>query len=139
MQKTCHQHLNNNFKVTTRSLEMLQIYVNSLQETITLGWKIDLASRINGEIVEWQVFIGPPNIEYPTYSPTIKHDYFNIQPNTETFITFSIEHHTILAKRGFFQPKEYCSETVTLEESVNCYKKCYLQKSNVIRTKLYIS
>ena len=94
---------------------------------------IELSSTINGEDLEWQVFIGPPNIEYPTYSPTIKHDYFTIQPYTDTFITFSLEHNTILAKRGFFQPKQYCSETVTLEDSVTCYKKCYLQKSNVIR------
>ena len=79
------------------------------------------------------MFIGPPNIEYPTYSPTIKHDYFTIQPNTDTFITFSLEHNTVLAKRGIFQPREYCSETLTLEDSVTCYKKCYLQKMNVKR------
>ena len=92
---------------------------------------MDLHSQINGNDIEWQVFIGPPNIEYPTYSPTIKHDFFTLQPNTETFITFALEHETVLPKRGLFQPKQYCSEDISMEESVSCYKKCFLDRLKI--------
>ena len=62
-----------------------------------------LHSQFNGNDIEWQVFIGPPNIEYPTYSPTIKHDFFTLQPNTETFITFALEHETVFNPNNIVQ------------------------------------
>ena len=100
-----------------------------------IGWSIDLKSKFNDNDIEWQVLIGPPNLESPTYSPTIKHDFFTLQPDTETFITFALEHETRLPKRGLFQPKQYCSEDISMEDSVACYKKCYLKRLKVSTSK----
>ena len=92
---------------------------------------IDLNSRINGVVIDWHMFMGPPNLEYPTYSPSIKHDFVLLNPNSQTFINFAVEHRSILSKRGIFQTRQYCSEKLTLNESVACYKKCYLSNLNV--------
>ena len=124
MPKINCQHWNHKFRVQHSGNVLILIQVS-------LGWSIDLQSQLNGEDIEWQVFIGPPNLEYPTYSSTIKHDYLTLQPFTETFVTFALEHETLLKKRGLFQFKKYCSEDIILEESVTCYKRCYLEKINV--------
>ena len=90
-----------------------------------------MKSKYNDNSIEWQVFIGPPNLESPTYSPTIKHDFFTLQPDTETFITFALEHETVLPRRGLFQSKQYCSEDISMEDSIVCYKKCYVERLKV--------
>ena len=52
-----------------------------------------------------------------------------LKPRTDTFVVFSLEHNTILAKHGIFQNKQYCDEDTRNADSVNCYKKCLLDKN----------
>ena len=60
------------------------------------------------------------------------HEMIQLKPRTDTFVVFSLEHNTILAKHGIFQNKQYCNEDATNTDSVNCYKKCLLDKNDVV-------
>ena len=56
---------------------------------IFLGWIITLNSKYNKEELMWEVHLGAPGLEHPTFSPTIKPSFFILYPDTTTFITFS--------------------------------------------------
>ena len=75
--------------------------------------------------------MGPPKLEYPTHSPSLKLEQFLLQANTETFMTFSIEKETFQKKRGLFQSKIYCEDNIQNYEAVNCYKKCFIRSLQV--------
>jgi len=75
--------------------------------------------------------MGPPKLEYPTHSPSLKQEQFLLQANTETFMTFSIEKETFQKKRGLFQSKIYCEDDIQNYEAVNCYKKCFIRSLQV--------
>ena len=76
--------------------------------------------------------MGPPKLEYPTHSPSLKLEQFLLQANTETFMTFSIEKETFQKKRGLFQSKIYCEDDIQNYEAVNCYKKCFIETLEVL-------
>ena len=76
--------------------------------------------------------MGPPKLEYPTHSPSLKQEQFLLQANTETFMTFSIEKETFQKKRGLFQSKIYCEDDIQSYEAVKCYKNCFIKTLQVL-------
>ena len=98
---------------------------------IFIGWSIDLYSELDGNPLDWYIYLGPPGVEYPTHSPSIKHEPYLLQPYTSTFMTFSLEYEDRLQFRGIFNPREYCDKEASFNDSIVCYKKCFLQEMKV--------
>ena len=99
---------------------------------IISGWSVDLISDIDGYTIDWFAYMGPPKLEYPTHSPSLKQEQFLLQANTETFMTFSIEKETFQKKRGLFQSKIYCEDDIQNYEAVKCYKRCFIKTLQVL-------
>ena len=70
-----------------------------------------------------------PNFSVFLLKAFFSHEMIQLKPRTDTFVVFSLEHNTILAKHGIFQNKQYCDEDAKNADSVNCYKKCLLDKN----------
>ena len=62
---------------------------NIIFNILFLGWIITLNSKYNKEELMWEVHLGAPGLEHPTFSPTIKPSFFILYPDTTTFITFT--------------------------------------------------
>ena len=117
------QQLNIKFKVSC-SLKCFELIL-----TIT-GWKISLVSKFHDEPIVWDMFTGYHGLEYPTYSPSLTHEIYSLNPDTETFITFRKERDIILSKRGDFQSEIYCKD-YEYHDAISCYKNCFLDESKV--------
>ena len=94
---------------------------------LNLGWTINLKSEVGDKELYWEVYAGYYGVPHPTFSLSISHERFTLQPKTETFITFDEERDTILSKRGWFYNTEYCSNDASYADSIRCYKKCLLE------------
>ena len=88
-------------------------------------------SVIDGEILDWNVHLGSPGVEYPSYTTSLTYDFMNLHPRTFTVISFEQENVTNLATRGLFQPHKYCQEDLTIQQANSCYKKCFLNHFKV--------
>ena len=62
------------------------------------GWRIEMSPH-----QEWEVYLGISGLYHPTHSAEVSLDSFTLQPNTETFITFTGERAVTLPRRGYFQ------------------------------------
>ena len=91
------------------------------------GWTFELLPS-----VEWNVYLGPPGIVYPTYIPPAKNilSFFTLQQNSQTDVTFLASRYTNIRKRGPLDTKEYCHET-SYNEYIDCEKSCFLKFFNV--------
>ena len=104
--------------------------MNATTEQKIQGWNIQLNSVQSSYEIVWQVYLGLNGLEYPTYSDLGTHDMFILQPKTDTFVSFSIEHDIDLKNRGYFEGTNYCSDE-DIFSTVNCTKKCFLNHLNV--------
>ena len=95
------------------------------------GWSVDLYSELDGNLLDWFVYLGPSGVEFPTYSPSIKHEPYLLQPYTSTFMTFSLENEERNQYRGIFNRRKYCNKEGSFNESIVCYKKCFLKEMEV--------
>ena len=62
---------------------------------------------------------------------------FNIINSRTEFsvnITFSKEHNIYLSSKGFIDNKKYCQPGDDFQEAINCYKKCFLNRTKVKTT-----
>ena len=109
------------FYLETKSSSLFQI-----------GWSVDLLSELDGNPLDWFVYLGPPGVEFPTFSPSIKHEPYLLQPYTSTFMTFSLENEERKDYRGMFNTRKYCNDKGSFKESIVCYKNCFLKEMEVM-------
>ena len=106
--------------------------VNKCQsQTLFAGWSVDLLPEYKGIPINWNIYLGPQGLEYPTLSPTSQHYPYSIKSRTQTFITFSPQNERTLSKRGVIDSNKYCDDNGSYLNSVICYKKCLLEKLKI--------
>ena len=90
--------------------------------------------------VSWNVYLSVPPLFAPTHSSTISLQSVNLQPNTETFVTFESEKYEFLKYRGYFSKKQYCQDDIEFTDTVACKKRCMLRNIKVkIDLKIFMS
>jgi len=107
--------------------------MNATTEQKIQGWNIQLNSVQSSYEIVWQVYLGLNGLEYPTYSDLGTHDMFILQPKTDTFVSFSVEHDMDLIYRGYFDGTKYCIHE-DIFSTIECKKKCFLNHLNVTCT-----
>ena len=105
--------------------------MNATTEQKIQGWNIQLNSVQSSYEIVWQVYLGLNGLEYPTYSDLGTHDMFILQPNSDTFVSFSVEQDMDLIHRGYFDGTKYCIHK-DIFSTIECKKKCFLKHLNVI-------
>ena len=90
------------------------------------GWKIELTNE-----VAWNVFLAVAPLFSPTHSSTISLESVSLQPNTNTFISFTPEKYEFLKYRGYFSNKQYCQDDIDFTDTVACEKRCLLRNLKV--------
>ena len=90
------------------------------------GWRIELNSDY-----EYNVYISPPGLNYPTYSSLFTVPYLSLQKRNTVFVRFSAENYRKIRKRGLLDSRIYCNENSNPAETVSCAKACFLKSFNV--------
>ena len=93
---------------------------------IIIGWIIKLSPE-----TEWLLYLGSPGYSFPSYSPNINMNEFTLKKKTSSYISFKPEKYVRLARRGYFDTKEHCTENIELSDTITCFKKCFLAKLEV--------
>ena len=83
--------------------------------------------------VEWNIYLGPPGVSFPTFTPQSKKllSFFTLQQETNNFIVFRANKYVRLKETKPFEFKEYCQEGSVFDEYIKCEKQCFLTNSNV--------
>ena len=80
---------------------------------------------------DWLLLVGSPGYTYPTYSTQFILNEFTLRKNTSTFISFEAEGYSSLAKKGYFDKQNHCTEGIEYSDSINCWKNCFLESIKV--------
>ena len=80
---------------------------------------------------DWLLYLGSPGYSFPAYSDNINMKEFTLKKNTSSYISFKPEKYVRLARRGYFDNKDYCTENIKLSDTITCFKKCFLAKLEV--------
>ena len=94
--------------------------------SIFKGWRIELNSNY-----EYNVYISPPGLDYPTYSSLFTVPFLTLQKGNSVFVRFSAENYRKIRKRGLLDTQIYCNENSNHAETVYCAKTCFLESLNV--------
>ena len=93
---------------------------------IIIGWIIELSPE-----TDWLLYLGSPGFSYPAFSPKINMNEFILKRNTSSYISFKPEKYVRLARRGYFDTKDHCTEDNKLSDTITCFKKCFLDRLDV--------
>lgn len=91
--------------------------------------------------MEWNVYLSPPKISYPTFTPQSKKlfSFFTLQKSSQTVMTFFANKYINIKKRGPFDSKEYCKDkNHTFNDYIDCEKKCFIDTFNVSMSIRYL-
>ena len=84
--------------------------------------------------VEWNVFLGPPGVVYPTLTPQSKSilSFFTLRKSTQTIMTFFSKKYVKLKRTKPFHFKDLCEVGSDFSNYIKCEKECFLDTFNVI-------
>jgi hypothetical protein len=90
------------------------------------GWIVKLSPEM-----DWLLYLGSPGYSFPSFSPTTKMNEFTLKKNTSSYISFKREKYVRLARRGYFDTEDHCTENIQLSDTITCFKKCFLDRLQV--------